>query len=88
MNNQIIKLRSLNLGTVLIVFTGLFFCFVLKSYSLSCLFFTVLQLVKFKNDKNVISRHKQKGVLITMLILLPIVFVLEYHSSFLYQLFN
>lgn len=87
MNNQI-KLQRINLVSVVIVLTGLFLCFVLKSYSLSCLFFTVVQLVKFRNDKNVKSRHKQKSILITMLILLPFVFVLEYHSRFLYEIFN
>jgi hypothetical protein len=63
-----------------------FLCLVFKLYTLTCLLVSILQIIKYKNSQNNIDKIKEKRILITMIFILPFVFLLDYCPSVLLQI--
>lgn len=70
----------------LVLFVLGFLCLVFKLYSLTCVLFSIMQIIKYNNAQNNIAKIKEKRILITMIFILPFVFLLDYCPSVLLQI--
>jgi heme/copper-type cytochrome/quinol oxidase subunit 2 len=81
---RLFQLNSKSLIYSLLLLSGLLLVF--QFYTLAFLLVMIVQVVQYKNSPNDNSKFKHKRIIVTMLVLLPIVFVLDCYPVFIYQI--